>query len=86
MILITPDQLSKDALRGVVEEFILREGTDYGLHEVSLEGKIREVMSQLNAKTIVITFDPSSENCTLLTSQDFQKLGQHDTIDTRSHD
>ncbi len=86
MILIPPDQLSKDALRGVVEEFILREGTDYGLHEVSLEGKIREVMSQLKAKTIVITFDPLSENCTLLTSQDFKKLGQHSTIDTSSHD
>lgn len=85
MIQIPPDQLSKDALRGVIEEFILREGTDYGLQEVSLEEKISEVISQLNAKTIVITFDPQSENCTLLTSQDFQKLSQQGTSDTSSH-
>jgi hypothetical protein len=36
--LIIPFQdLSPEALRGVVEEFVTRDGTDYGEFEVSLE-------------------------------------------------
>ncbi|MBC7753099.1 MAG: YheU family protein, partial [Moraxellaceae bacterium] len=30
------DQLSKDILQNLVEEFVLREGTDYGAQEISL--------------------------------------------------
>jgi len=32
--------LSEDALRGVIEEFITREGTEYGLVEYGLSEKI----------------------------------------------
>jgi uncharacterized protein len=40
-------ELSVEALRGVVESFVLREGTDYGEQDVSHETKIVEVMRQL---------------------------------------
>ncbi len=35
---LEPDQLSESALRGLVEEFVTREGTDYGLPEGLPEG------------------------------------------------
>ena len=38
-------QLSADALRKIVEEFVLQEGTDYGSYEYSLEQKISHVLS-----------------------------------------
>ena len=49
-IKIPYDQLSPEALQGVVEEFVTRDGTDYGEHEVSLETKINQVLAQLKAK------------------------------------
>ena len=44
---LAASDLSPDALRGLVEEFVSREGTDYGHVDRSLESKVRDVMRQL---------------------------------------
>jgi len=54
--------LSKQALRGLIEEFITREGTEYGLREVSLEDKVGDVERQLARGEAKIVFD-SVEEC-----------------------
>ena len=59
--------LSTEALRGLVEEFITREGTDYGEREHSLEDKVRAVLAQLKKGSVAIVFDPESESCNLIT-------------------
>ena len=53
-------ELSEAALRGVVESFVLREGTDYGQRDYSLEEKIAAVMHQLDRGEAVIVFDPDT--------------------------
>ena len=68
-VIIPPNRLSKEALNGLVEEFILREGTDYGLHEYSLEDKKKHIFSQIESKRIVIVFDPNLESTSLMTQQ-----------------
>lgn len=60
------DQLKPDTLRALVEEFITREGTDYGEEEASLEKKIQEVFDQLKAGKAAIVFDPSTESCNIV--------------------
>mgnify|MGYP003683294167 CR=1 FL=1 len=73
--LIIPHQkLSPDALNGLIEEFILREGTDYGTHERSLEDKKSHIFKQLNAKHILVVFDPNTETTSLLTKDQLNKL------------
>jgi uncharacterized protein len=42
-VLVPHTELSAEALRGVVESFVLREGTDYGEREFSLEQKLAHV-------------------------------------------
>ncbi len=37
-------QLSPEALHGVIEEFVTRDGTDYGEFEVPLDTKISQVL------------------------------------------
>jgi len=64
------DQLSADALEGVVEEFVTRDGTDYGESEVPLETKINQVMDQLRTGDAVIVFDPESETCNIFGAND----------------
>ncbi|MDG1772096.1 MAG: YheU family protein [Oceanicoccus sp.] len=63
---IPPGQLSEEVLRAVIEEFITREGTDYGLQDYSLEQKVLQVKRQLDSGRVVIAYDPVSESCTLL--------------------
>ncbi|MDB6089545.1 MAG: YheU family protein [Gammaproteobacteria bacterium] len=54
-------ELSEDALRGVVESFVLREGTDYGEKEFSLDQKLAHVIRQLERGEAQIVFDPGTE-------------------------
>ncbi len=61
-IAIPPGQLSPQALRGVIEAFVLREGTDYGEREFSLEQKIAHVAAQIEAGEAQIWFDPNSNS------------------------
>jgi uncharacterized protein len=59
-------ELSPDALRGVVEGFVLREGTDYGEHDVPFETKVRQVLRQLERGEARIRFDPVTESVDIL--------------------
>jgi uncharacterized protein YheU (UPF0270 family) len=54
-------ELSPEALAGVVESFVLREGTDYGDREHSLAEKVAHVMRQLERGEAQIIFDPNTE-------------------------
>lgn len=71
---IAPEQLSEGALSSLIESFVLREGTDYGLQEVTLEKKVLQVRRQLDKREIKIIFDQTSETVSLVTTQDFQRL------------
>jgi len=61
-VAIPHQELSADALRGVIESFVLREGTDYGTYEYSLDQKVAHVMRQLERGEARILFDPNTES------------------------
>jgi hypothetical protein len=63
------EALSPEALRGVVENFVLREGTDYGDREISHEQKVQQVMESLRRGDSRILFDPETSSITLLPKQ-----------------
>ena len=58
--------LSEEALRGVVESFVLREGTDYGERDLSFESKVGAVMRQLDRGEARIVFDASTETVSIV--------------------
>jgi uncharacterized protein len=62
-------ELSADLLHAVVESFVLREGTDYGEKEFSLEDKVARVITQLKRGEAKIVFDPESESVTIAVRQ-----------------
>ncbi len=61
-ILIPHHELSEDALAGVIESFVLREGTEYGERDYSLAEKVLHVRGQLDAGEAFVVFDPDSES------------------------
>jgi uncharacterized protein YheU (UPF0270 family) len=62
-------ELPVDLLNAVIESFVLREGTDYGEKEISLEDKVARVISQLKRGEAKIVFDPESESVTIALRQ-----------------
>ena len=52
--------LSSEALRGIIEEYVTRAGTDYGAREKAIEEKIADVQRQLERGEAVIMFDAAT--------------------------
>ena len=57
--------LSADALHGLIEEYVSREGTEYGVREFSLKEKVEQVLDQLQRGEIYVDFDPDTSTCNL---------------------
>ncbi len=72
-MLIPARQLSAAALRGLIEEFITREGTDYGNIVYSLDDKVDHVERQLRAGDVVIVFNAEHNSCTLMPRKDAEQ-------------
>ena len=69
-------QLSADALQGVIDNYILREGTDYGDRTFSHEQKVAQVLRQLERGEARIMFDPLDSSVTIVAVQPGRKRGQ----------
>jgi uncharacterized protein len=65
-VLVPHSELSADLLHAVVESFVLREGTDYGEKEFSLQEKVARVVNQLKSCEAHIVFDPESESVSII--------------------
>jgi len=67
---IPVNKLSHKALRGVIEEFITRDGTDYAEREVPMESKFRHVKYKLESGSAVLIFDDESETTNIFLADD----------------
>ena len=65
-VTIPPDMLSPEALTGVLESFVLREGTDYGAVEWTFEQKVEQLRQAVARGEARIVFDPETETVTVL--------------------
>jgi uncharacterized protein YheU (UPF0270 family) len=65
-IRVAPEDLAPDTLRAVIESFVLREGTDYGMVETLLETKVSQVLAQVRRGDAQIVFDPATESVTIV--------------------
>jgi len=59
-------ELSEGALLGVIKSFVLREGTDYGEREYTLEQKVGHVRAQLESGDAHILFDPATASVDII--------------------
>jgi hypothetical protein len=64
-VVVPYTELAPDLLHAVVESYVLREGTDYGEKEVSLEDKVSQVIGQLKRGEARILFDPETESVSI---------------------
>ena len=66
IINIPVEALSDEALLGVIDDYVNREGTDYGHRDFDLEQKRDAVRRQLASGRAVITYDPTTQTTTII--------------------
>lgn len=59
-------QLSTDTLAALIEEFVTRDGTDYGEQEINLAGRSDQVRQLLSQNKAVILFSQESGQCNIV--------------------
>ena len=70
LMLIPHRQLSPAALRGVVMEFVTRDGTDHS----AVEPRIQRVLSQLDAGSAQLHFEETTGTCSIQARQEGEHL------------
>ncbi|KFK93055.1 MULTISPECIES: YheU family protein [unclassified Serratia (in: enterobacteria)] len=76
-MIIPWQQLEPATLDSLIESFVLREGTDYGEHERSLEQKVDDVRRQLKSGEIVLVWSELHETVNIMPRGQF-RAGQEE--------
>ena len=71
-MVIPHQRLAPETLVALIESYISREGTDYGVSEVSLQSKVEQLKKQIVAEKVVIVYDEESESINLLTRDELR--------------
>ncbi len=66
-VIIPVERLDPAVLAALIEEFVTRDGTDYGVTETSLAKKCAQVRRSLDRGEAVITFDAERQSATIVT-------------------
>ena len=70
---IPVEALSPQALDGLIEEFVTRDGTDYGVEERTLDDKKDAVRRQLDSGDVAIVFDPETQTSNIILKDELRK-------------
>ena len=62
----------------LIEDFVLREGTEYGESAVSKEDKIDQVRAQLAQGSAVLVFSELHESVNIMPSEQFNQVSQEE--------
>ncbi len=81
-MIIPYQELSPEILNALAEEFVSREGTDYGVVESSFQNKIERVIRQIKSGDAVILYSELHESCTIISKQQWAER-QHEQEGSR---
>ncbi len=66
MMIIPWEEIDADTLYNLLESFVLREGTDYGEQEKTLEAKVADVKRQLISGEAVVVWSELHETINIM--------------------
>ncbi|OTA15454.1 hypothetical protein Xvie_02736 [Xenorhabdus vietnamensis] len=70
-MIIPWQQLEADTLLNLIESFVLREGTDYGEQEKTLEQKVQDVKRQLEQGEVLLVWSELHETVNIMPKEMF---------------
>lgn len=78
-MIIPYKDIPPDTLDSIVESFVLREGTDYGEHEKSLNQKVNDIKRQLKNGDIVLVWSELHETINIMPKGQFNEGDEEHT-------
>ncbi len=72
-MIIPLEQIPAETLLAIIEDFILREGTEYGAEDISKQAKIEQVKKQLVQGSAVLVYSELHESVNILPSDQFKE-------------
>lgn len=71
-MIIPWNELATETLDNLIESFVLREGTDYGIQEKTLEQKVADVKKQLKSGEAVLVWSELHESVNIMPASQFR--------------
>lgn len=62
-------------LDNLIEEFVTRDGTDYGEQEIATATKVEQVRTQLKRGDAAVVFDDATETVSIFTREQLREAG-----------
>lgn len=78
-MIIPIEDLTEDTLFNIIEGFVLREGTEYGESDVSLEDKVQQVLQQLKQGEVLLVYSELHETVNIIPKQ---QLGEFESSES----
>ncbi|MDO7083611.1 YheU family protein [Pseudocolwellia sp. AS88] len=72
-MIIPIQDINPDTLFSIIKEFVLREGTEYGAEDVSIEEKVEQVRKQLDLGTAVLVYSELHETVNIIPKDQFEE-------------
>lgn len=72
-MIIPWQDIQPDTLQNIIESFVLREGTDYGLQEKTLAEKVDDVIVQLKQGEVVLVWSELHETINIMPKSHFSE-------------
>jgi uncharacterized protein YheU (UPF0270 family) len=72
-MIIPFNDLNTETLFSIIKEFVLREGTEYGAEDVSIEQKVEQVKEQLTLGTAVLVYSELHETVNIIPTDQFRE-------------
>ena len=69
-MIIPHDRLSSEALQGLIEEFVTRDGTDTGYTKGNLEKNVDMVMRQLKRGDAFVVYDEVTQTANIMPKEE----------------
>ena len=72
-MIIPYNELSEAALQALIEDFVTRDGTDYGQVVLSMQEKAEHLLALLKKGELLISYNDELQSCGLVTKQELRK-------------
>lgn len=73
LIEVPSDAIDPDTLYRLVEEFVTREGTDYGQQEFDLDTKVQQILAGLKRRQWLIIVDTAMQNTHIVEAAEWRR-------------
>lgn len=73
-MIVPHTDLSAETLQALLEDFVTRDGTDYGWEELSMQDKSARLLAQLESGKLLISYNEETHSCGLVTKEALVKI------------